>query len=292
MSASANTMAAAQYRRGALLVTGATVVWSSAGLLARLVSVDPWTTLFWRSVYAFVFLALYLLLRDGRGMPAAFARLGGVGVAMALCFAASMISFINALSLTTVAAVLVYQAAAPLFAAALAWLFLRERVNAAKLAAIAVSFAGVLLIVAGNRSPSGMLGNAVSFVMGLTYALTVVLARARPDVPTTEASLLAVAIVALVAAPLARFDLSAPDMLLLAVFGVFQMGLALILFTTGVRLIPAADAGLISVLESVLGPVLVWLAFGENPGLNTLLGGAVVIAAVVVAARLEIARVR
>ena len=98
----------AEYRRGVILVTGAMLVWSSAGVLSRLVEVDPWTTLFWRSLFAAIFLAAYLAVRDGRRMPQGFRRLGRVGIAMAVCFAASMICFINALSLTTVAAVLVF----------------------------------------------------------------------------------------------------------------------------------------------------------------------------------------
>jgi drug/metabolite transporter (DMT)-like permease len=76
-------------------------------------------------------------------------------------------------------------------------------------------------------------------------------------------------------------------MTLFGVFGIFQMGLALILFATGVRLIPSADAGLISLLESALGPALVWVAFGEYPETNTLVGGTVVIIAVIVAVRTE-----
>src|SRR4051794_27613392 len=138
-----------EYRRGVLLVTAAAMVWSSAGLLARWVDADPWTTLFWRSLYAGLFLLCCLSWRDGRGIMASFRQLGGAGLAMAVCFATSMICFINALSLTTVAAVLVYQAAAPLFAAALAWAFLGEMVARRKLIAILVSFTGVLIIVSG-----------------------------------------------------------------------------------------------------------------------------------------------
>lgn len=284
MSATAPTTTPAEYRRGVLLVTGAMVVWSSAGVLARWVEVDPATTLFWRSVFAGVFLTAYLAWRDGRGFAAGFRRLGVVGVAMGLCFGISMIAFINALALTTVAAVLVFQAAAPLFAAVMAWLVLRERVTARKAAAIAVSMAGVGLIVASAGDAGRLWGNVIAAVMGLTYSATVVLARVRPDVPTTQATLIGILLVAVVNAPGASFHMGASDMLLLAVFGFFQMGLALIMFTTGVRLIPAADAGLISVLEAVLAPLWVWLVFAEDPGMTTLVGGAVVIAAVVWAA--------
>ncbi len=274
----------ADYRRGALLVTAAIVVWSSAGVLARWVDVDPWTTLFWRSVFAAGSLLAYLAVRDGSAMFQGFARLGRAGTAMALCFAISMICFINALALTTVAAVLVFQAAAPLFAAVLAWLFLRERVARRTAIAIAFSMLGVGLIVSTSGDAGRFWGNIISAAMGLTYALTVVLARAERHVPTTEATLLGVIIVAIVSAPMAKFQVSAPDMALLAVFGIFQMGLALIMFTTGIRLIPSADAGLISVLEAVLAPLWVWLVFAENPGTLTLIGGAVVIAAVTWAA--------
>jgi len=276
--------ASAQYRRGALLVTGAIMVWSSAGVLARWVDVDPWTTLFWRSVFAAISLVAYLAVRDGRRLPDGFRRLGRVGLAMGFCFGLSMICFINALALTTVAAVLVFQAAAPLFAAVLAWLFLRERVGARKLAAILVSFAGVLMIVSTSGEVGRLWGNILSAIMGLTYAGTVVLARMERQVPTTEATLLGVIMVAVVSAPFAQLVVPANDMVLLAVFGFFQMGLALIMFTTGVRLIPAADAGLISVLEAVLAPIWVWLVFAENPGTMTLIGGTIVVAAVVWAA--------
>ncbi len=275
------------YRRGAILVTAATIVWSSAGVLARLVAIDPWTTLFWRSCYATSALLLYLLWRDGRAVPAGFRRLGSAGVAMGVCFALSMIAFIYGLSLTSVATALLFQAAAPLIAAALAFVFLRERITRAKFVAIAVSFAGVLVIVGGAPDLGSLWAIAVSATCGISYAITVVLARARPDVPTTEATVLALLIVGVTTAPFAELSLPPGQMTLLALFGTFQMGLGLVLFTTGVRLIPAADAGLLSVLESVLGPAVVWLAFGEDPGLNTLIGGGIVVGAVVAVGMLE-----
>jgi drug/metabolite transporter (DMT)-like permease len=273
------------YRRGAWLVAGATLAWSSAGLLARWIATDPWTTLFWRSLFATIFLLTYLGARDRGAVGQSFRRLGRVGIAMAVCFAVSMMCFINALDLTTVAAVLVFQAAAPLFAATLAWIFLKERVGLVKLIAILVTFAGVLVMVSGTGAAGRLAGDVLSAVMGVTYAGTIVLARVRPDVPTTAASCLAVMIVALVSLPFANLAVTPHDFLLLAVFGFGQMGLALIMFTAGVRLIPAADAGLISVLESVLAPLWVWFVFAEDPGRNTLIGGAIVVIAVIAAAR-------
>jgi drug/metabolite transporter (DMT)-like permease len=283
--------ARATYRRGVLLVAGAMLAWSTAGLLARLVATDPWTTLFWRSIYAGLSLGAYLVWRDGAGLLTGFRRLGVAGWAMAACFGASMMFFINALAHTSVAAVLVFQAVSPLFAAALAWIMLRERVSAPKLTAILFCLAAMVFIVA-DGDPGRLIGNLLSFGMAITYSGSVVLARQRTDVPTTEATLVGVIMVAIVSAPFASFTVQPHEMALLAGFGVVQMGLALVMFTTGVRLIPAADAGLISILEAVLAPVWVWLAFGEDPGWRTLVGGAVVMTAVLLTAWHEARSVR
>ena len=276
-----------QYRTGALLVAASTLVWSSAGVLVRWVAVDPWTTLFWRSIFAMLGLLTYLAVRDRTLLPHGIRRLGRAGIALAVCFGASMICFINALNLTTVAAVLIFQAASPLFAAALAWLLLRERVSKLKFAAILVSIAGVAVMTTGSSGRSGLAGIILSTIMSLTFAGAIVLARVRRDVPTTEATCLATILVAFAALPFTELSLPWRDLLLLAIFGFGQMGLALIMFAAGIRLIPAADAGLISILESILAPIWVWLAFGENPGGNTILGGAIVISAVVAVALYE-----
>ena len=92
---------------------------------------------------------------------------------------------------------------------------------------------------------------------------------------------LATALTCLVTLPFAELAVAPGDLALLALFGVGQMGLGLVMFTAGVRLIPAADAGLITVLEVILAPIWVWLAFGENPGVRAMLGGVIVLGAVI-----------
>lgn len=270
----------ATYRRGALLVAGATLFWSSSGLITRITAVDAWTMLFWRSAFACPFLLLYVLLREGRGTYAAFRTLGPAGWGVAVSFAASMVCFILALKQTSVAHVLIFQAASPFFAAMLAWFWLGETVSARMIGAIAATAAGVAVMISGSLAAGRWLGDALSLMMGLTFSFVVVLARSDRRVDMTAAACLATALSGLVVIPLARFTLAPTDMALLAAFGVGQMGLALLMFTAGVRLIPSADAGLISVLEAVLAPLWAWLAVGEDPGARTLLGGAIVVAAV------------
>jgi drug/metabolite transporter (DMT)-like permease len=107
-----------------------------------------------------------------------------------------------------------------------------------------------------------------------------VLLRRRRQVQMLPAAALAAALTSAIASvPATPGAAGAGDLTLLALFGAGQLGLGMIMFTAGARRIPVAEASLIAVLESVLGPVWVWLALGENPGLPSLLGGAVVLAA-------------
>jgi drug/metabolite transporter (DMT)-like permease len=272
------------YRRGALLVGGAAVLWSSAGLLVRWTATDPWTTLFWRAVFASVALLAWLrVAAPGRMLPA-FRGLGPVGLLLALCLAASMIAFINALALTEVASVMVFQAVSPLLAALLAWAWLSEALTRRSLLAIIAAFSGVVVMVSGDLGGGGVAGDVMGLVMAATSALTIVLVRLDRSVSMAAATFVAMAITAAAALPMTRFALPVGDFALLVLFGTGQMALALVLFTTGVRLMPAADAGLITLLECVLAPLWVWLAFAETPDARTLTGDAVVLAAVAVAA--------
>lgn len=272
--------AASDYTRGAALIAVAAVLWSSAGLLVRATDTDPWTTLFWRAVFASAALLVWLrIVAPGRMLPA-FRDLGPIGILLALCFAGSMICFINALAYTTVASVMVFMAISPLIAALLAWAWMREALSTRTLLAILAAFAGVVVMVSGNLGGGGLMGDAMGLGMAITSALTIVLARLDRSVSLPAATLGAMLLTAAVTLPLTQLALPAWDYLLLALFGVGQMAFALVLFTTGVRLIPAADAGLISLLECVLAPLWVWLAFAETPDSRTFAGGAVVLGAV------------
>lgn len=279
---------ASDYARGAALIAVAAVLWSSAGLLVRATDTDPWTTLFWRAVFASVALLMWLrIVAPGRMLPA-FRGLGPIGILLALCFAGSMICFINALAYTTVASVMVFMAISPLIAALLAWAWMREALSTRTLLAIFAAFTGVIVMVSGNLGGGGLMGDAMGLGMAITSALTIVLARLDRAVSLPAATLGAMLLTAAVTLPFTRLALPAWDYLLLALFGVGQMAFALVLFTTGVRLIPAADAGLISLLECVLAPLWVWLAFAETPDKRTFAGGAVVLGAVAI----SVARVR
>ena len=126
-------------RRGILLVAGSAIVWSFGGAMARFLTVDDsWTVVFWRSIFAALFLLGFMLWRNGpRGTIALFKGMGLAGLGVALCFAIASTSFIVALAYTTVANILLMQAGVPLIAALLTWTLFREKISATTWAAMA-----------------------------------------------------------------------------------------------------------------------------------------------------------
>ena len=270
-------------RRGALLVFGSAAVWSFGGAIARYLSVtDSWTIIFWRSVCAAVFLLGFMLRREGwDGTRQLFQSMGLPGFAVALCFASASIAFVVALAHTTVANILLMQAGAPLFAALMAFVLFRERVGAATWCAIAAVMAGVGIMVSssltGRVSP---VGDGLALLISVAFALATVLTRRHAKLRMMPAVFLGTVIAAAVALALGgAARVSAADAALLFVFGALNLGLGMVLFVTGVRLLPAALAALIGTAEPVLGPVWVWLVHGEVPTGRTLTGGSVVIVA-------------
>jgi drug/metabolite transporter (DMT)-like permease len=271
-------------RRGRLLVAAAAVCWSTGGLITRLVDTDPWTTVFWRGLFCAAFLLGVTALREGRRTPDVVLGMGATGLAMAVCFATASTCFIMALHRTSVANVLIIQSLSPFMAGLLGWAWMGERVAGRTWAAMGVALLGSSIMVSRyfyTEAAAGALGgDLLAFTVALSFAAATVLLRRNRRLRMLPAAALAAALASLVASFSARpGSADAGDLLLLALFGSGQLGLGMILFTTGARRIPVAEAALIAVLESVLGPVWVWLAIGENPGLPSLVGGAIVLAA-------------
>lgn len=281
-----HTEHASSRRRGILLVAGSAIVWSFGGAIARFLEVDDsWTIVFWRSFFAALFLLGFMLWRDGaRGTIVLFKGMGLAGLGVALCFAIASSSFVVALAYTTVANILLMQAGVPLIAALLTWTLFREKISGATWAAIAAVIAGVSIMVSesftGKVSP---IGDGLALLISVMFAIATVITRRHAHVRMAPAVCLATTFAACFAGLLAgHYAVSAADLGWLVAFGALNLGLGLVMFTTGVRLLPAALAALVGTLEPVLGPIWVWLVHTEIPSGRTLLGGAVVFTALVV----------
>lgn len=283
-TATATYDAARSHRRGQLYVALAALAWSSAGVLQRGLSVNAATQVAVRAAFAGVALLAWVALSERGRVVDACRSVGGAGVAFAACVATASGAFIVALNHTTVAHVLFIQAIAPVLAALLAWLALREPVGARTAVAMAVALAGVAIMVGGPGGGS-LLGDGLSLLMALAFAVSIVISRHRCDVSMLPATCLAQLFLVLAFLPFAAPEgMAGDDLLALAALGAGQIGLGLAFLTVGARLIPAAQVALITLLEVVLGPLWVWLAVHEKPSTATLVGGAVVIVAVVIQA--------
>jgi drug/metabolite transporter (DMT)-like permease len=280
-------------RRGALLVAGAAVCWSSGALIARLVSTSPWTTNAWRSLFASVFLAVVLSIARRRPIFGQWRDGGRPMLAAAVCMATASTCFIFSLAHTSVANTLILMSTGPYVAGLLGWLVLGERVALRTWLTMGIALAGAVVMVSNSYGRGALLGDVLAIVMAASFAVATVLVRRHPHIPMTPAAALATALTFLVALPLAQPLQTAPrDLLLLAFFGIGQFGAGFLLFMAGARLLPAAETPLIGMLETVLGPIWVWLVLNERPDTAALAGGALILTALVANTVVDLVRPR
>lgn len=281
------------HRRGALLVACATICWSSGGLIARLVATSPWTTTLWRSLFASLFLMLVLSWTHGRAFVWQWPRPRRPVLVVAVCMSLASTCFIFALAHTSVANTLILISTGPYVTGVLGWLLLGERVAVRTWLTMGVALVGAVVMVSDSYTRGTIVGDALALVMATSFAVATVLVRRHPDIQMLPAAALSTAITFLVALPLSNpLGATAGDMVLLAFFGIGQFGAGFLLFMTGARLIPAAESSLIGMLETVLGPLWVGLVVGEKPPPASLIGGAVILAAVVTNTLLGLVRPR
>ena len=281
---------------GAAFVLGSAVVWSFGGTLARFLPVtDTWTVVFWRSLFAALFLLGFMLLRDGpRGTVQLFRSMGLAGVAVGVCFAVASTAFILALAYTTVANVVLIQAGVPLIAALMAWLLFRERIAVHTWVAIAAVIGGVAIMVSESLGGStSMIGDALAILIAFAFATATIITRRFAHVRMTPAVFLGTVLAAATGASQASsFAVSAQELGMLVVFGAFNFGLGLALFVTGARLVPSALAALLGTAETLLAPLWAAVIHGEVPGTRTVIGGLVVLAALLCYLGVELWRQR
>jgi len=273
------------YRRGMALVMLAGVLWSAMGLGLRLMdSANVWQVLFYRACVLVPFLFTILALHSG-GRPFALIRKAGIagvigGLSLVVAFAGGIFS----LQTTTVANATFLFAASPFMAALLGRLILGETVRGATLIAAAVALAGITIMVAGGLSAGYALGNVAALVSALGFAsFTVVLRWGKLDdmLPSVFLSGVFTLLIAGAICQVMPYGLAIPvkDIAIAATLGVF-LSIGLTIYTIGSKAVPAAELALLSMGEVVLAPFWVWLFLSETPGSSTLVGGAILLAAI------------
>lgn len=270
---------------GALLVFGSALAWSLGGTFARFLEApDVWTQVFWRSFWAAIVLLGFMLARDGvAGTRDLFRNMGWPGLSVAACFAFCSAAFVVALGYTTVANVTLMAASVPLIAALISWLVLGEAVSGPTWAAIFAVLAGIAVMVSDSLTGAvSPIGDGLALLIAIFFAVATVITRRYANIRMAPATCLGVMIAGVIAACLAStLATSATDAAWLVGFGALNLGLGFVLFTTGARLVAAPIAALIGAFEPVLSPVWVWLAHGEVPSGRTIIGGTIIVAALV-----------
>lgn len=274
--------ARSEHMLGIALVFAATVGWSFSGVFTRLLTTDIWTAIAWRSFFGGLFLLIPYVAISGRRAFGELSRIGWPGFWLILVSAICQACTVGGLYFTTVANVTVIYATAPFLAAGLAWWLLGERVKLRTIAAGVASLAGVLIIVSGSVGHGHLLGDLLALTMTVTFAFMIVIPRAYRDVPMLPTTMLGAFATTLIFAPFGSVgSLDLHNWSVLAGFGLTNFSIALFLFVAGARRIAAAEAALIGILEIVFAPFWVWLLFQERPGLAAILGGGVILVAIV-----------
>lgn len=270
----------AQRRLGTLLVLASCIPFALSGVFTKTISADIWTVLAWRGVLGGLVIGLYAwriearLRMDRRAwVLMAIGTLGGA-------------AFLAAFRFAPVANVALIYATAPFIAAGLTWLLGEPSGGRGVLGAAAVSLLGVAL-VAGGAGGGYLWGNLLALAMTALMALSMALVRRSPGVPALKAMALAGVPMALVGLGLGTpLAVSGRDAMLMIAFAA-TFALSVILVTEGARRLPAAQVVLLGGAEIPLALALAALLLDEIPAMATLAGGALVIAAVLWQARIE-----
>ena len=263
-------------QKGPLLVFLAAVFYSIGGLCIKVI---PWGGMAingGRTAIALVVIGGYLLAIRHRPRLNRWVMLG------ALCVCSTNILFSVANKMTTAANAIVLQFTAPIFVMLLSALFFRRRPARLDLAACAVVLGGIVLCFADSLSGGGLAGDVLALLSGLTYA-GVFLMNDMPDSDAISSVFWGDVISAVVGLPFVALetDFSLVPMVSLLVLGIFQVAVAYILLTVGLKTTPAVTASLVSGIEPVLNPILVAVFYREHMGALSLAGAAVVILGVV-----------
>lgn len=272
------------HRRAILFMVVAPICWSSGGLLVRLLSFrDAWEIVFWRSAFMMFFVAGTLVAIHRERTLAAVRAVGWPGLLSGLFLAGQFFLFIASLTRTTVANTFVLMSVSPFLAALAGRTFLGERVSFHTWLAMTIAFGGMVVMFADAIDAGQLAGNLLAVGVSCLFAFNVtVLRKVHATVDMLPTVMLAGVISIVVALPLALpFEATPRDLWILGLMGCVQLGTGCLLMVAASRHLSATELGLLALLEPILGPIWVWVLLGENPGSLALVGGAVVLSAVI-----------
>jgi len=251
-------------------------LWSLAGLFIKVIDWNPFAIAGIRSLIASIVILIFLKRPN---FHLSFSQ-----IAAGFANAATMLLFVTANKTTTAANAILIQYMAPIFTAVLGATMLKERARVEHWVAFLFTAVGMVIMFMDKLDSGKLLGNILALISALTFSLFFVFMRKQKEGSPVESVLIShwittiICIIVSLFLPLPHFTLK--SIAAIMVLGVFQLGITSLLFSYVIRRITAVSANLIAIIEPVFNPVWVFVAIGELPGIHTLIGGGIIVAAV------------
>ena len=267
------------YTKGILITGLGVLVLSPDGLLLRLITEDVLTITFWRGLFYSFGMFIVLSLYYRRKILNAFFKIGRPGLLLAVLYFLGNLSFIFSISHTAVANTLFIVSTTPLFAAMISWLFLKKHVSRNTWIAIGIASMGIIIICSGETlMPNAHLGNMAGLFGAFTLACSFTVIGENRDRDLLPSFVLGGFLMAICLEPfVSPYSTSDQNLYYLFLMGFVMLPIAATLMFMGPKFISAPEVGLMMLLESILGPLWVWMVLNEYPGDLVLVGGGIVL---------------
>ena len=265
-------------QKGSLLAFVAVMLITPDSLLIRLSNIETWGMLFYRGAIPFVVVLIGLLIFYNKNFLNALFNVGYTGIFYTISFAICNITFLVSIQNTSVANTLVMVAMAPMISAILGGIFLKEAPDKKTWVAILITFFSAIYIFYDSIQLGNFFGDFMGFVTATGLAVNAVLVRSAKDrdlLPSAVLGKLCVAIFAFFFVE--SFDLVGNDMIYIPLMCVLCVAIPFVLVTIAPRFIPAEEVNLFFLLETIIGPIWVWMIINEQPSIETVQGGIVII---------------
>ena len=270
---------------GPLLVFLGAISLSFGGLIVKsFEGANLWQILFWRQFFFSIVVALYLLIAFKKNFFKSFRSSGLPGVIAGVFLGVGFSAYVFAMYHTTVANTLFIISTETIFLALFGYIFLKEKINLVTLISIIMGMCGVLIIIGSSltiQTRSEFLGSIVAFIMPISFTVLIVIIRKYPKVDMLPSQFIAGISAAIIGYFIAhKLSISSHDLFLGFLAGTFQVGFGFILITIGSQSTPAAVVGVLMLSEVVAGPILAWLFINEIPPISVIIGGSIIVSAI------------
>ena len=267
---------------GPFLIFLGALTLSFGGLLVKsFEGATLWQILFWRSLFFCLVIIIFLSITYKKKLFSSIKVSGFPGLIGGIILGLGFFGYVFAMYNTTVANANFIIQTQTLFLAIFGYIFLKEIISKITLISIILAISGITLMLGDDLSSGKMLGNLIAFLMPISFAVLIIIVRKYPKVDMIPLQLIA-GIVAMIIGYLmsGRIDISYHDIFLGFVAGFFQLGFGFIFITIGARTTPSAAVGIIMLSEAIFGPLWAWIFINEKPSLIVLIGGSIVLSAV------------